>query len=125
MLTGGGVRRVLIGIWSVKIKLSNSEWSNNNCRFIQFNQCNTSGFSILIYAMDIKHRFGKRVRQLRKGQGHSQEGFAQVCKVHRTYMWRIERGQMNISLENIEKIAIGLEITLTELFAWDDMLNKE
>jgi transcriptional regulator with XRE-family HTH domain len=46
----------------------------------------------------------------------SQEEFADLCGLDRTYMGEIERGERNLSLINIEKIAMGFEISLTELF---------
>ena len=64
---------------------------------------------------DILLRFGARVRQLRSEQGWSQEAFAQHVGVDRTYMGGIERGERNLALRNIERIAIGLEMTIAEL----------
>jgi transcriptional regulator with XRE-family HTH domain len=46
----------------------------------------------------------------------SQEEFADICGLDRTYMGGIERGERNLSLINIEKIALGFRITLAELF---------
>ena len=65
--------------------------------------------------MSICKRFGERVRKLRTAQGLSQEAFAQQTGLHRTYIGGIERGERNVSLENIEKIAIGLNLTVSEL----------
>ncbi len=64
--------------------------------------------------------FGSRVRELRAKLGLSQEKFADRCGLHRTYMGGIERGERNPSLVNIARIAKGLGITLSELFASDD-----
>jgi len=64
---------------------------------------------------DILERFGLRVRELRKQQGYSQENFAYACELDRTYMGGIERGERNLALRNIEKIADTLGITLAEL----------
>lgn len=60
--------------------------------------------------------FGARVRQLRKEQGLSQEKFSLQIEMDRTYLASVEKGKRNISLENISKIAKGLNITLEELF---------
>ena len=57
---------------------------------------------------DLLIRFGKTVRKLRMQQNISQEAFADRCDLHRTYISDIERGQRNLSLENIEKIASAL-----------------
>ncbi len=65
---------------------------------------------------DIRVRFGKAVRNRRKKLGVSQEGFADMCGLDRTYIGGIERGERNISLMNIQKIALALKVSLTELF---------
>lgn len=59
---------------------------------------------------------GKRIRTLRKERGHSQESFADACGLHRTYIGGVERGEYNIALDNIYKIARALNVTLDELF---------
>ena len=66
-------------------------------------------------ATDVLERFGQRVRELRKEQGYSQEGFAATCELDRTYIGGIERGERNVALRNIETIAQSLGITLAEL----------
>ena len=66
---------------------------------------------------DILKRFGSRLRQLRTERGWSQEAFADLAKLHRTYIGAIERGEQNISLQNIERVATTLGISLAELFA--------
>ncbi len=64
----------------------------------------------------IKERFGLAVRKYRKQLGLSQEKFALSISMDRTYYASVEAGKRNISLENIEKIANGLNISLSELF---------
>ena len=64
---------------------------------------------------DILVRFGERLRELRKAQGYSQEGFAAACELDRTYIGGIERGERNLALRNIEAIAQTLGISLSEL----------
>jgi transcriptional regulator with XRE-family HTH domain len=64
----------------------------------------------------IRKTFGKRVRNLRKSKGYSQESFADAAGLHRTYIGSIERGEQNVSLDNIERIAKALKIQITELF---------
>ncbi len=66
---------------------------------------------------DVRTRFGVRVRQLRTERGWSQEAFADMAGLHRTYIGSIERGEQNISLENIQKLASTLGVSLAELFA--------
>lgn len=60
-------------------------------------------------------RFGKKVREERKKRGLSQEELASRADVHRTYVGMIERAEKNITLENIEKIAKALKISLDKL----------
>lgn len=64
----------------------------------------------------VKLKFGQRVRELRKERGWSQEEFAERCDLHRTYIGAIERGEQNVSLENISKIAAALRLDLVKVF---------
>ncbi len=64
-----------------------------------------------------REKLGARIRALRKERGYSQEGFAEACGLHRTYIGAIERGEYNIALDNIYKIAAALNISLAQLFA--------
>ncbi len=66
--------------------------------------------------MTIKETFGYRVKKLRQAHNLSQEKFALQIDMDRTYLASIESGKRNVSLENICKIANGLEISLEELF---------
>ena len=65
---------------------------------------------------DIAVRFGQTVRKLRLEQKISQEELAERCGLHRTYISDIELGKRNVSLENIERIAIALERSLSDFF---------
>jgi transcriptional regulator with XRE-family HTH domain len=60
-------------------------------------------------------KFGQRVKQERLKRGLSQEDLADKAGVHRTYIGMIERAEKNITLENIEKIAIALGISVGSL----------
>ena len=64
----------------------------------------------------ITDKIGNRIRELRSRTGLSQEKFAQKIGMDRTYFASVELGKRNISIVNIEKIANGLEISLSELF---------
>jgi transcriptional regulator with XRE-family HTH domain len=64
----------------------------------------------------IQEKFGKRIRELRQSKGFSQETFAHLCNLDRTYISGIERGLRNVSLRNIEAMAIALEISISDLF---------
>jgi len=65
---------------------------------------------------DVRIRFGKAVRRKRNRIGVSQEEFADMCGLDRTYIGGVERGERNLSLVNIEKISRTLKITLSDLF---------
>jgi transcriptional regulator with XRE-family HTH domain len=65
---------------------------------------------------DVRFRFGRTVRKLRHKLAVSQEEFADRCGLDRTYIGGIERGERNVSLANIEKLAKALHISLSELF---------
>ncbi len=60
-------------------------------------------------------KFGEKVRAERLKQGLSQERLASRAGVHRTYIGMIERAEKNITLENIEKIANALKISLDKI----------
>lgn len=64
----------------------------------------------------IKRAFGERVRDVRKDRGLSQEALALACALDRTYIGGVERGERNISLINIYKIAKALDQKPAELF---------
>lgn len=61
-------------------------------------------------------QLGAVIRDNRKSSGYSQEEFASYCGVHRTYMGAIERGERNISLMNIIRIANALKMKPSEFF---------
>lgn len=64
----------------------------------------------------IAKQLGEKIKELRKKTGLSQEKFALKIDMDRTYFATVELGKRNISLQNIEKIAKGLNITISELF---------
>jgi transcriptional regulator with XRE-family HTH domain len=59
---------------------------------------------------------GQRIRELRTEQGYSQEAFADKCGVHRTFMGTVERGESNLSFQNIARVATTLGVPLSTLF---------
>ena len=66
--------------------------------------------------MDIIRVFGTNVRKYRTGKKISQEKFAELCGLHRTYISDIECFRRSIALDNIQKIADALEIETYKLF---------
>lgn len=66
--------------------------------------------------MNIKEIFWVNVRKLRLNTWLSQEGLWFKAKLHRTYIWNIERWEKNITLENIQKIAKALNVNIKDLF---------
>jgi transcriptional regulator with XRE-family HTH domain len=58
---------------------------------------------------------GSVVRELRAGLGISQEMLAERCELHRTYIGGIERGERNVSLENIVRLAKALKVSPSKL----------
>jgi len=63
----------------------------------------------------IARAFGLHVRELRLDKGISQEELADRCDLHRTFIGRIERGETNVTLLNIHKIARGLGVSPASL----------
>ena len=64
----------------------------------------------------VKVLFGLKIRRLRKSRGLTQEEFAHLADLDRSYIGGVERGDRNISLVNIQKLAIALNLPLSELF---------
>ena len=62
-----------------------------------------------------KKKLGKTIRVSHLSLGYSQENFASVCDLHRTYIGELERGEKNVTLNNIVKIAEALEMTAATL----------
>ena len=65
---------------------------------------------------DVRIRFGNALRQRRQKLRVSQEEFAEMCGLDRTYIGGIERGERNVALVNIERIALALRLSLAQLF---------
>ena len=65
--------------------------------------------------MDIKEKFGIKVKKLRLEKGLSQEALANLAELDRTYIPSIEKGERNVSITVIEKIAVALNVRISEL----------
>lgn len=66
--------------------------------------------------MEIKSSVGKRIKEIREEVNLSQKDLAYSCDLDRSYIASVERGQRNISIVNLEKIANSLGVSLSELF---------
>jgi transcriptional regulator with XRE-family HTH domain len=72
---------------------------------------------ILIFAkMDVKLKIGQRIKALREKAEMSQKDLAYTADLDRSYIASIESGQRNVSIVNIEKIAVALGVSLKEMF---------
>ena len=65
---------------------------------------------------DIRERFGYALKMLREERHLTQEDLADKATIHRTYLSDIERGARNVSLVNIERIALALGLSMGQLF---------
>lgn len=64
----------------------------------------------------VREQLGRRIGTLRRDQGLTQEKLGNMVGLDRTYILSIEHGRRNVGLDNLVKIAIGLGVTLPELF---------
>ncbi len=60
-------------------------------------------------------KIGKKIRVMRESKNFSQEGFAAEAGLGRTYFGRVERGEQNISIQNLIQIALTLKVEVSEL----------
>jgi transcriptional regulator with XRE-family HTH domain len=68
-----------------------------------------------IHVQTVQQALGDRIRRLRGKHGWSQEQFAGACGLHRTYMGHVERGEKNVSLSTVVRIARALGIPISRL----------
>jgi transcriptional regulator with XRE-family HTH domain len=66
---------------------------------------------------ELTQRVGQVIRELRLERNYSQEEFADVCGVHRTYVGFVERGERTMLIETASVLAEGLGVSLSQLFA--------
>ena len=66
--------------------------------------------------MDVKLKFGLKIKELRKLKGISQEKLANSAEIDRTYLPTIEKGERNVSIVVIEKLANALGVKIKDLF---------
>jgi len=74
------------------------------------------GVKLILSTMNIKEKFGQRVKQLRDEKGFSIEQLANISNVDRNYISDIEKGKRNVSIEIIEKIITALDADFVAFF---------
>lgn len=72
----------------------------------------------------LRLNFARNIKSSRLKRDISQEKLADLCNLHRTYIGSVERGERNISIDNIEKIAKALEVSPSVLLE-DAKTNNE
>lgn len=72
-----------------------------------------------------KMRVGLRIKELINRLGVSQEAFAYSIEMSRTYFAEVETGRRNVSIENIDRIAEGLGVSLREFFDAEIFANRK
>lgn len=75
----------------------------------------TIGFTFWMEKHPNLIKIGKKIREMRELKGYSQENFAAEAQLGRTYFGRVERGEQNISIQNLIQVALTLHVEVAEL----------
>ena len=87
---------------------------NINGLFSKNKNINSIDFEVRL--LTIAKQIGERLRSYRNQKGWSQEELAERAGVHPTYIGQLERGEKNATLDSISKVAVALNISLSQLF---------
>lgn len=71
--------------------------------------------------LQLRFAVGRQVRLMRQRRGWSQEVLAELADMHRSYVGAVERGEHNIGIDNVERLALALEITICRLIGCADL----
>ena len=92
------------------------EWNVTHSRYTDSLQGSTVAGMKRRGKSDIRERFGFAVKARREELSLTQEDLAERAGIHRTYLSDCERGTRNVSLVNVERLAVALELSLAKLF---------
>lgn len=98
-------------VWTTYVTISMTTISQSTLRVQALQYC-----AVAKRVEAVAKALGRRIRELRKQKGWSQERLADEAAMHRTYMWGIERGSRNPSIGHLTRIADALEVPLSALF---------
>lgn len=74
--------------------------------------------------MKIQEKLGKRIKQIRELKGLTQEDFEEVSGINARYLSALERGQKNVTVQILEKVAKTLNIEVLDLFYFESKDQK-
>jgi transcriptional regulator with XRE-family HTH domain len=74
---------------------------------------------------ELQRMVGRNLRAYREAKGLSQEAFAYVLGVHRTYMGAVERGERNLTLQSVERLAAKIEVEPLALLGSDKSVRRK
>ncbi len=75
--------------------------------------------------MKLRLLAARRIRQLREGKKLSQEALADIAELHRTYVSSVERGERNVTIDSLERLANALEVDVREFFRPEELASDK